>query len=125
VGLWLSNDVWRAYKTNTVIKWGVELPDVVERLLRIPDVAFLRQTVKIGIFAVELSTIVYLGFVALSQLTLFLVVRPLLLSFLNSLGDTFNKGEPSLVPPAAAAGVAAAGAAVATAAAAAAREAPR
>lgn len=92
---WLLNDVRRAYNTNTVIKWAVEVPWFLERVLHVPD--FAKTTVFIGLFAVEVSTLIYLFLLLTSQLSIFLIVRPLLLDLMSS-GEFKGTGTHSAGP---------------------------
>ena len=80
-------DLYTAWKDQKAIKTVIEVPWVLERLLKVPDFPLLKSTVYIGLFAVEMTGIVYLSLLVMSQLTIFLVVRPLLLSLSTSFSD--------------------------------------
>jgi len=79
--------VYLAWKDQKVIQAAVEVPYVIERLLKIPDIPLLQSTVFIGLFAVEVTSIIYVSMLVVSQLTLFLVVRPLILSLSSSFAE--------------------------------------
>jgi hypothetical protein len=84
---WLSNDVYNAWTSNKAIKWAIEIPWIIERLMMVPDNSLLKSTVYVGLFAVEVTTLVYLALIIGSNVTIFLVIRPLLLSLLSSFGE--------------------------------------
>jgi hypothetical protein len=79
--------VYLAWRDQKAIQTAVEVPYIIERLLKVPDIPLLQSTVFIGLFAVEVTTIVYLILLLGSQLMIFLIVRPLILSLSASFSE--------------------------------------
>jgi len=79
--------VYLAWKDQKAIRTVIEVPYFLERLLKVPEVPMLQSTVFIGLFAVEVTSIVYIMILLLSQLTIFLIVRPLILSLSSSFSE--------------------------------------
>lgn len=80
-------DVFYAWRENRVISTAIEIPWFFERMLRLPDIPFLHSTVYIGLFAFEVTSILYLMVLFVSQLMIFLAVRPLVVSLSSSYSE--------------------------------------
>jgi hypothetical protein len=80
-------EVYLAWKDQKAIRTAIEVPYILERLLKVPEVPILQSTVFIGLFAVEVTSIVYILILVLTQLTIFLIVRPLILSLSSSFSE--------------------------------------
>lgn len=85
--------VYIAWKDQRAIRAAIEVPWLLERLLKVPDIPILQGTIYIGLFAVEVTSIIYLIILAMSQLTMFIVVRPLLLSLAASFSEKGAAGD--------------------------------
>ena len=80
-------EVYVAWKDQKAIRTAIEVPYILERLLKVPEVPILQSTVFIGLFAVEVTSIIYVLILLLTQLTIFLIVRPLILSLSTSFSE--------------------------------------
>jgi len=81
------HSVYMAWKDQKAFRAAVEVPYFFERLLRIPDIPILQSTVFIGLFAVEVTSIIYVSLLIVSQLMVILIVRPLILSLSTSFSE--------------------------------------
>lgn len=82
----LASAVFSAWRNQHTIRAVVEVPDLVLKFL--PQNPVLQSTVSVGLFVFEVTGLVYLAGLVLTQLLAFLVVRPLVLS----LSDSINRG---------------------------------
>ncbi|KAH9248572.1 hypothetical protein BASA81_013756 [Batrachochytrium salamandrivorans] len=79
----LASAVFSAWRNQHTIRAVVEVPELVLKLL--PQNPVLQSTVSVGLFVFEMTGLVYLVGLVLTQLLAFAVVRPLVLSLSNSI----------------------------------------
>lgn len=77
--------VFTAWRNQNTIRAAIEVPAVLLKVL--PQNAVLQSTVSVGLFVFEVTGIVYLCGLVLSQLAVFMLIRPMVMSLSNSMAD--------------------------------------
>lgn len=73
-------NLFEAWRNQKAIRTAIEIPLILENVL--PNT--VRSTVIIGVFAVEVTSLVYISIVVISQLMIYFVIRPLIISMSES-----------------------------------------
>ena len=78
-------DLYVAYKDQRVIRTAIEIPYFIQQIL--PSWLHASSPILFGLLAIEATSLVYILMIILSQLTIFLIVRPLILSLSASYSE--------------------------------------
>ena len=79
---WIVNELIPAWRENRVLRTAMDIPWFIERVFYVPNNSLVRSTVYLGVFTIEVTTLVYLTMILLSNVVMFILVRPMLISLI-------------------------------------------